>query len=133
MRVEGQQRKPDGINNETFIKSGGAGGDVAYSMLHGQTANAAIVVCGTESPHHPACFYRVKSNLFLVGTLQRHPTPTSPQEPSLHCFAFLSVFITTFFSFMLPMFSLLTAWLDKCVYGIFRVYKISTQATVYNK
>lgn len=34
---------------------------------------------------------------------------------------------------MLPMFSLLTAWLDKCVYGIPRVYKISTQATVYNK
>lgn len=45
MRVEGQQRKRDGINNETFIKRGG--GNVAYSVLHMQTVNAAIVVCGT--------------------------------------------------------------------------------------
>lgn len=83
---------------------------------------------GTESPHYPARSYQAKSNLFPVDTAS-----TIPQEPSLHCFAFLSVFITTFFSFMLPMFSLLTAWFDKCVYGISHVYKISTQATVYNK
>lgn len=44
MRVEGQQRKRDGINNERFIKWGGK---VAYSALYVQTVNAATVVCAT--------------------------------------------------------------------------------------
>lgn len=43
MRVEGQQRKQGGINNETFIKPGG---NVADSALHVHTVQAAIVVFG---------------------------------------------------------------------------------------
>lgn len=128
MRVEGQQRKRDGINNKTFIKAGETWRILCYM---GRALMQPLSFGGPRvrtTLHVPTKHKATCSLLALCYTAS-----SIPQEPSLHCFAFLSVFITTFFSFMLPMFSLLTAWLDKCVYGISHVYKISTQATVYNK
>lgn len=122
MRVQGQQRKRDGINNETFIKVGG-------------TRHILRCTCGLLM--QPLLFVVPRVCTTQYGWKQPLPywhfyayAPTIPRDPSLHCWGFLFEFITTFFSFMLSMFSLLTAWLDKCVYGISHVYKITAQATV---
>lgn len=60
-----------------------------------------------------------RSNLFPIGSILCGRPLLSPEILGLHCYAF----IIAFFSFMLLMFSLLAAPLDKCVYGISHVCK----------
>lgn len=121
MEKEGRQTRHidgDGIDDESFIK----GTDVAYSAWRGQTANAGgiVVVVSRAAAVLQVCTNsKTTCSLLALWFADAH---CYSQESQLALFClFLSVFIITFFSFMLPMFSLLAACLDKCVYDISRL------------
>lgn len=119
MEKEGRQTRHidgDSIYNESFIK----GTDVAYSAWCGQTANAGgiVVVVSRAAATLQVCTNsKTTCSLLALWFTDAHCYSQGSQL-ALFC---LSVFIITFFSFMLPMFSLLAACLDKCVYDISRL------------
>lgn len=127
-----RKRDADSINNETFIKARSA----ASSALHGQTANAggivAVVSWAATASRQWATMLQVCEDSKATCSLLALSFVDALCYPQGTQFAFYSLLIVTRFSLHLLSHSFHSySWcfpywqppLDKCVYGIFHVYK----------